>query len=126
MEKISSDKDLVVWQLSRVLVKDTYALTMGFPKSEMYGLTNQIRRACVSIPSNIAEGHARRGRNDYAQFVAIALGSLAELETQLILSEDLGFCCARELLTKTEDLKIKMSALYNALTVQRQDMAQTG
>lgn len=83
--------DLDAWKLSMSLVSDIYRLTLDFPKEEIYGLTSQIRSAAVSIPSNLAEG-AGRGRNkDFAHFLNISLGSLAEVETQIILSDDLGF-----------------------------------
>ena len=71
------------------LVKEIYKVTAGFPKSEMYGLVNQIRRAAVAIPSNISEGKKRRTVKDYVQFLRIADGSAAELETQLLISKDL-------------------------------------
>jgi four helix bundle protein len=73
-----------------------YQLTSAFPNEEKFGLTSQIRRAAVSVPSNIAEGQARRTTGDYVRFVSIAEGSLAELETQLIISIDLGLCTAFE------------------------------
>lgn len=85
-EKIQSYKDLIVWQKAMTAAKDVYTLTASLPKAELYGLTSQIRRAAVSIPSNIAEGHKRGTRKDYRQFLRIALGSSAELETQLELT----------------------------------------
>ena len=84
-------KELIAYQKSYDLVLRIYQLTDTFPKEEMYGLTSQIRRAAVSIPSNIAEGFMR-GSKEYIQFLKIALGSAAELETQLSLSKDLGYC----------------------------------
>ena len=84
-------RDLEVWRNSRKLVKDVYELTERFPQKEIYSLTSQLRRAAVSIPSNIAEGHSRSSTKDYIQFVSIAIGSLAELDTQLLLAEDLGY-----------------------------------
>lgn len=97
MSDIKNFKDLKVWQRSRELVKDVYLISRTFPAEEKYGLTNQLRRAAVSVPSNIAEGHSRCGTKDYIHFLSIAIGSLAEIETQLILSVDLDFC-------KTEDI----------------------
>jgi four helix bundle protein len=82
---------LEAWKLSRTLVLDVYKLTQTFPKEEMFGLTNQIRRAAVSIPSNIAEGAARTGAREFAQFLNFARGSLSELETQLLIATDLGY-----------------------------------
>ena len=88
---IRNYKDLEVWQKGRLLVKQVYVLTHYFPKEEQYGLSSQLRRAAVSIPSNIAEGHSRSGTKDFIQFISIAIGSLAEVETQIILAEDLEF-----------------------------------
>ncbi|MGH6611473.1 MAG: four helix bundle protein [Burkholderiaceae bacterium] len=82
-------RELEVWHLAMTLAKDVYALTARFPKEERYGLASQLQRAAVSIPSNIAEGNARRSTRDYARFVAIACGSVAELQTQLQLAADL-------------------------------------
>ncbi|MFM9905978.1 MAG: four helix bundle protein [Pyrinomonadaceae bacterium] len=92
MVEDGSYKSLIVWQKSIHLVKIIYQLTNVFPNEEKFGLISQIRRAAVSIPSNIAEGQARRTTGDYIRFVSIAEGSLAELETQLIIAIDLGFC----------------------------------
>lgn len=83
--------ELDVWKQSRLLVKQVYELTKQFPKEEQYGLSNQMRRCSVSIPSNIAEGHGRNHTKDSLQFFFIARGSLYELETQLYLSNDLGY-----------------------------------
>jgi four helix bundle protein len=84
-------KELKIWQRSRTLVKKVYQLTTLFPKSEQYGLTSQINRSSVSIISNIAEGAGRSTEQDFGRFLDIAIGSAFELETQLILSTDLGF-----------------------------------
>ncbi|MFB6373241.1 MAG: four helix bundle protein [Bradymonadaceae bacterium] len=83
-------KKLETWNKARALVSSIYSLTEGFPKQERYGLTSQMRRATVSIPSQIAEGAARRTRKDYLRFLYMARASLSELDTQLILSNDLG------------------------------------
>ncbi|MDZ4299504.1 MAG: four helix bundle protein [Candidatus Sungbacteria bacterium] len=88
---IQSYKELIVWQKSIVLTKMIYHATEIFPKAEMFGLTSQIRRATVAIPSNIAEGFSRKHRREYRQFLLIAFSSAAELETQLIISRDLDF-----------------------------------
>lgn len=88
---ITDYKELIAYQKAYELVLQIYKLTDTFPKAEIYGLTSQIRRAAVSIPSNIAEGFMR-GSKEYIQFLKIALGSAAELETQLTLSKDLGYC----------------------------------
>jgi len=84
-------ESLAAWRESMALVKAVYATTRSFPKEELFGLTSQMRRAAVSIPSNIAEGAARASRKEFAQFLNVAKGSLSELETQLLISVDLGF-----------------------------------
>lgn len=90
MTSIQSYRDLTVWQKSIDLTVRTYKLTGRFPSEERYGLTSQMRRAAASVPANIAEGHARRSTGEYLQFLGIARGSLAELETFVTLSERLG------------------------------------
>jgi len=80
--KTRSFKDLIVWQKSYKLVLEIYKMTKGFPKTEIYGLSQQMRKASVSIPSNIAEGYGRKHKAEYKQFLSIAYGSLLELETQ--------------------------------------------
>ncbi len=85
-------KSLIVWQKAITLVKLIYKLTGSFPNEEKFGLISQMRRASVSIPSNIAEGQARRTTGDYIRFISNAEGSLAELETQLIIAIELEFC----------------------------------
>jgi four helix bundle protein len=84
-------KDLEVWIKSRILVGHVYRITTSFPKEELYGLTSQIRRCAISIPSNIAEGYGRQYKKETLQFLHIARGSLYELETQLYISFDLKF-----------------------------------
>lgn len=83
-------KELIVWQKSYQLSLDVYSITQKFPKEEIFGITSQMRRAVVSIPSNISEGNSRGGKKEYIQFLRVALGSATELETQLMLSKDLG------------------------------------
>ncbi|MDD2550639.1 MAG: four helix bundle protein [Bacteroidales bacterium] len=83
--------DLDVWKKSILLVTEIYKVTESFPKAELYGLTNQIRRCAVSIPSNIAEGAARTSIKEFSHLLAISLGSIAELETQLIIAENLDY-----------------------------------
>jgi four helix bundle protein len=83
--------DLQVWQEAMTLVREIYSATANFPRDEIYGLTSQIRRAAVSIPSNIAEGAARTGVREFMQFLSIARGSLSELETQVLLAADFGY-----------------------------------
>lgn len=89
--EIKSFRDLTVWKDGIKLVKNIYEITKTFPNSEIYGLTSQIRRAAVSVPSNIAEGHTRRHTAEFKQFLFIALGSLAEVETQLVIAGELGY-----------------------------------
>jgi four helix bundle protein len=91
-KSIKSYHDLEVWKRSRVFVKLVYQLTKRFPKEEVFALTSQMRRSAISIPSNIAEGYSRHGLKDYINFISIAVGSSAELETQLLLSQDLDYC----------------------------------
>ena len=89
--KTKSFKDLIVWQKSYQLVLQIYRITKRFPKSEIYGLSQQMRKASISIPSNIAEGYGRKHKAEYEQFLSIAYGSLLELETQFLLAKDLGY-----------------------------------
>ena len=91
-----SHKDLDVWKRSVDLVTIIYSLTKGFPKEEIYGLTNQIRRAAVSIPSNISEGAGRNHSREFIQFLFISLGSVSELETQIIISENLKYLLSED------------------------------
>ena len=86
-----SHKDLDVWKRSVTLVTNIYSITSKFPKEEIYGITNQVRRAAVSLPSNIAEGAARKNSKEFIQFLYIALGSNAELETQIIICRNLDY-----------------------------------
>ena len=89
--KIQSYRDLIVWQKSMDLATLIFEKTKSFPKSEQYGLTNQIRRATFSIPSNIAEGFSRGGRPEFRQFLQIGFASGAELETELTIARNIGF-----------------------------------
>jgi four helix bundle protein len=88
---MKSYKELIVWQKSIILSKEVYILTEKFPKSEIFGITSQMRRAVVSIASNIAEGYTRGHRKEYLQFLSIAFGSGAELETQVAIVKELDF-----------------------------------
>jgi four helix bundle protein len=90
-KKAQNYKDLVVWQKGIALAKAIYQLTSGFPSEEKFGLVSQMRRAAVSIPSNVAEGQARHTTGEFIQFISHAEGSTAELETQLILSVEVKF-----------------------------------
>ncbi len=88
---IMTHKDLDAWKISVELVTEIYQLTGNYPKDEIFGLTNQMRRASISIPSNIAEGAARNSKKEFIQFLYIALGSQQELDTQLLISRNLNF-----------------------------------
>jgi four helix bundle protein len=88
---IKSFKDLEIWRRSIAMVERVYLLTKEFPKEELYGLTGQLRRSAVSIPSNVAEGFARNYKKEYKQFLYVALGSCAELTTQITIATKLGY-----------------------------------
>ncbi|RDI57558.1 four helix bundle protein [Flavobacterium glaciei] len=88
---MSTFRDLLIWQKSMILVTDIYQLTNTFPKEEIYGLTSQIRRCAVSIPSNIAEGYGRDGNKDYLKFLNIATASLFEMQTQIEIAFNLKY-----------------------------------
>ena len=105
-------KDLIVWQKSKELVTEIYGVTKMFPSEEKFGISNQMRRCAVSIPSNIAEGYARRNRKENAQFINIAFGSATELETQIIISKKLNFVNEREWQKSESLLKEVLSMLY--------------
>jgi four helix bundle protein len=96
METVTSHKDLIVWQKSITLASKVYAATRRLPTGERYGLTQQLRRAAVSIPSNIAEGSARRSRAEFVQFLHIARGSLSEIETQVMIAVNQGYMSTDE------------------------------
>ncbi|MFL9834523.1 four helix bundle protein [Chryseobacterium terrae] len=111
-------KELIVWQKSVDLVTDIYSCTKNFPKEELYSLTSQIHRSSISVPSNIAEGHSRRSQIDYLQFLKIARGSCAELETQLIISKNLNYLNTTDfnnLSYKAEEIAKMLNALITKL-----------
>jgi len=108
--------DLQVWQLGITLVKDIYAVTRLFPESEKFGLCSQMQRAAVSIPSNISEGAARTGDREFLHFLSIARGSLCELETQVMISKELGYIKDNsKLLELTNKLFAMLSALISSI-----------
>ena len=90
-QSVSTYRDLVAWQRGVAFSLDVYRATTAFPRSEKFGLVSQLRRAAVSIPSNIAEGYGRGKTNDYSRFLRVARGSLYEVETQLTIAEQLGY-----------------------------------
>jgi four helix bundle protein len=107
---------LEVWKRSIEFVTTIYKLTESFSKSEVYGLVQQMRKSAVSIPSNIAEGAGRNSKNEFKQFLSIAQGSTAELETQILIARDLGFIEATELLlTELDELSKMLIGLARAL-----------
>ena len=111
-------RDLLIWQRAMKLVRAIYDATATFPASEVYGPTHQIRRAAVSVPSNIAEGLGHENDGDFRRFLAIARGSLAELQTQLILSGELGFAEQKAivpLLENTEELGRMIRGMQKSL-----------
>lgn len=112
--KIGGFKDLLVWQKGIGLVKEVYQMTGAFPADERFGLVSQMRRAAVSIPSNLAEGQARRTTGEFIQFISHAEGSLAELETQLIIAIELGYCIQSKA-TSAFDLIEELHKMLNAL-----------
>ncbi|MCI0350366.1 MAG: four helix bundle protein [Acidobacteriales bacterium] len=111
-------KDLIVWQKAILLVTDIYKVTRSFPKDEIYGLTNQLRRAAVSVPSNIAEGQGRLSEKEFQQFLAIARGSLMEVETQIHIARNLGYLSEAHLdglMEKEAEVGRLLNGLMNSL-----------
>jgi four helix bundle protein len=116
-----SFRDLLVWQKSMTLVTQVYSITRGFPREELYGLTSQIRRAAVSIPSNIAEGQARLTRGEFRQFLGHAKGSIAELETQLLIAESLGYPgISQAVLRDLAEVRRMLNGLMSSLVAYNQ------
>ncbi|BAN34272.1 hypothetical protein SCD_n00423 [Sulfuricella denitrificans skB26] len=108
--------DLQAWQFAIQLVKDVYTLTANFPSSETYGLTNQMRRSAVSVPSNIAEGAARNGSKEFLYFLGIARGSLSELETQIVIAREIGYLADSAVLERQiDDVFGLIGGLINSL-----------
>ncbi len=113
-------RELKVWQKARELVKDIYQVTEGFPLNERYGLISQIQRSAISVPSNIAEGAGRDSKKEFNRFLDIAMGSLFELETQVILSFDLEYISNdthNELTTKIKDVQKMLYGLKNSIKI---------
>jgi four helix bundle protein len=103
---MKTHKDLDVWKLAIELVVNVYKITKGFPQEEIYGLISQVKRCSVSIPSNIAEGAGRSSIKEFSHFLSISLGSLAELETQMIISNRLDYVSKVDFDNLLEDLTI--------------------
>jgi four helix bundle protein len=111
-------KQLIVWQRSMDLAADIYRWTSSLPKQELYGLTSQLQRSAVSIPANIAEGHGRSTTKEYFRFLSIARGSLAELETELLLAKRIGYgdsAVAEKLFKQIEEISRLLRGLQKAL-----------
>lgn len=109
-------KDLEIWKLSRKFCSDIYEVTTTFPETEKFGLTNQLRRASVSVPSNIAEGTSRKSNKDFSRFLEIAIGFMYEIETQLLISNDLKFLENKELRLLLQNLEaiLKMTSKFKS------------
>ena len=119
---VTDHRELVAWQKAVDLVELLYRRTQSLPKEELYGLKSQMRRAAVSIPSNIAEGQARRTTRDFIHFLSVARGSLKELETQIIISRRLGYVNATqqsELIDATEEVSRLISGLNRSLNAKQ-------
>ncbi len=112
---LRTHKDLDVWKKAMDLAAHVYSLTARFPKEELYGLTSQIRRSAVSIPSNIAEGAARHSRKEFIQFLHIASGSVAELETQLLLAIRMRFISSDSIISHVEEVRKLLLGLLRSL-----------
>ena len=113
-ETIRDFRDLLVWQKAIAFAKDVYVLTRKLPADERFGLTSQLRRSAVSVSSNIAEGHARQGK-EFQSFLSIARGSLAEAESQLTLAVELGFLNEQDIL-RAQELAAEIRRMASSLT----------
>jgi len=119
MEKITSHKDLIVWQRSMDLVERIYQTTAKFPAAEQWGLVAQMRRAVVSVPSNIAEGYGRRATGEYRRYLSIGRGSLLELETQVLLSRRLNYWRSEQVdsvVAEIEEISKMLAVLISKLS----------
>ncbi|MGD0140665.1 MAG: four helix bundle protein [Tepidisphaeraceae bacterium] len=115
-------RELIVWRKAMDLVIEVYQVTRDFPNRERFGLTDQLRRAAVSIPSNIAEGQGRRLRKQFASYLRTARGSLQELETQMLIAERLGYARSEKtspILTRAEEVSRLLSGLLRSLKVDK-------
>jgi four helix bundle protein len=122
MTIMKTHKDLDVWKDGIEFVINVYKITLLFPKDELYGLTSQIRRAAVSIPSNIAEGAARKTANEFRQFLYIALSSASELNTQLLISKKLGFLnseSTEKLNNDLDSISRRIQGLIKSLRIEK-------
>ena len=113
-------RDLLVWQKSMAFVTNIYQVIKIFPKEEVYGLTSQIRRCAISIPSNISEGYGRNSTNDYIRFLQISMGSIFEIQTQLEIAKNLGYLNQTkflEIYDMSREIERMLSSLINKLKV---------
>jgi four helix bundle protein len=118
MAPIRSYRDLLVWQKSIAMIKEAYCATSAFPDDERYGLANQLKRAAVSVAANIAEGHARATTGDYIRFLNISYGSLAEIETHIVIARELGmisFAVEQNLLEQSAEIGRMLNGLIASL-----------
>ena len=113
--KVKDYKDLKVWQKGIEIVDKIYSITHSFPKDELYGLVSQMRRAVISIPSNVAEGFVRHHSKEYKQFLYISLGSCAELDTQLIITNRRNYITKKKLEELAEDINYEIRMLVSLI-----------
>jgi four helix bundle protein len=128
MGKITSYRDLVVWQKAMGLVEECYRLTDAFPRSELFGLTAQLRRAAISIPSNIAEGQTRHHGKEYVQFLYVASGSLSEVETQMEVARRLNYVeakAAEEFFRSSDEVGKMLTGLRKAVNLHEKLRSKT-
>lgn len=126
---VQSYRDLVVWKKAIDLVTEIYLCTQPFPRQETYGLISQLRRAAVSVPSNIAEGHARLSTGEFRQFLGHAWGSLVEIETQILIAERLKYLDSRgaiDVLRRTDEIGKMLNALIRSLSDRGKASHTTG
>lgn len=120
--KIKNFTDLLVWQKAHLIVLEIYAITKEFPREEVFGITNQMRRCAVSITSNIAEGFSRRTNKDKTQFYFISQGSLTELQNQLIISKDINYINTEKYSLLNEEIIIVQKMLSSLIRSLRDSM----
>ena len=116
MKEIKSHKDLLIWEKGIEITLSVYQLVQSFPKDKIYNLSNQLKRAAVSIPSNIAEGFGRNSNKSFHHFLSISRGSLFELETQLLIAQQLNFIENENLFNQTQKLIEEESKMINAFS----------
>lgn len=114
-DEVKSHRDLEVWKKSMELATNIYNITKNFPKEELYGLTSQIRRSVVSVSANIAEGAARNSRKEFMQFLYISLGSLSELETELLIAKNIGYLKNDAIFDEIKIIRKMLSGLINSV-----------